>query len=202
MFTSTKDTTSENRKAEIKNYNLPILQEIYMGDRNKPLACCISNQPAFIEHPCLVHRHNSDKLRFTIDFNHIRQEQHGRAAAGQSLDKGPMDPSGIFRGHYLDRAKYLGSLIEFLTMMPVNSLIHDFITQDSQIGNITLQSFDPAHWPWHLQNKTNWDFLAYKYSFDFISYDQMIDHLSNIAHPPIANRLQMYQGGVYRPLFI
>lgn len=187
MFISTKDTTGENRKAIIKNYNLPILQEIYMGDSSKPLACCISGAAAFESWPCLVK--GCDKIRFTIDFNHVRQCQTGNAAGGTSLDKSKYPPSGIFREKRLDQSGSLLDLIEFLTIMPVNALVHEYITQDSQLDHITLTNFDPKWWPWHLKSKANWDFLAAKYNFTFISYDQIIDHLSCIDHPPIRNRI-------------
>lgn len=197
MFLPTKDTPGEIRKADLKNYNLPILQDLYMGDSAKMLSCTVTGQPAFYPWPCLVK--GQPKQRMTLDFNHIRQRWNpDTCAAGISVDKFRYDPSGIFRGVKLDKAKYHLDLVEFLTIMPVNSQIHSYITQDSQSGDITLKNFDRAYWPWHLKHRDNWNTLAHRYAFDYISYDAMIDHLSDINYPTIRQRVQLNPDGTRR----
>lgn len=193
MFVSTKPGTREDSKAKYKNLNLPFLQEIYHGDPATPLSCLISQQPAFMLWDCLIT--GNQKNRFTTDFNHIRQRATPNKSSGISVDKGRYGPSEIFRQTSIKDSMY--DLIEFLTIMPTNSLIHSFISQDSQIGNITLQSYNQKYWPWHLQSQTNWDKLAKKYKFNFIQYSDFIDHLSNIDYPNVRDRIMVEETGSF-----
>jgi hypothetical protein len=192
MFVSTKDTRQENRKAEIKNYNLPILQELYHGKANIPLHCVVTNKPAFSQFPCLI-TGNKYKVRFDIDFNHIRQKASEAKHSGISVDKANYEPSAIFREKRLDQSMY--DLVEFLVMMPVSSEIHSFISQDSQVGNITLSNFNKKYYPWCLKNEKNWIKAGTKYGFDFIPYQGIIDHLNNINSPSIRNRIYQTKSG-------
>jgi len=189
MFTSTKpDSSSENRKAHYKNYNLPILQHIYMGDSRRQLACAVNKTPAFSEFPCIVQK--KPLTRFRIEFNHIRQRAAEGRQAGSSIDKNSnYGPSDLFRSRALDDPKYRRDLIEFMTMMPVDADAHKWITQSSAYGDITLVDFAPAYWPWHLQSKANFDDVCTTYGLEFLDYDQFIDHLSNPHHPPVAQRI-------------
>ena len=188
MFVSTKPNSyGENRKANIKNYNLPILQEIYHGDANTRLHCVVSKKPAFHLFECLVT--GNQKIRFDCDFNHIRQEANVSRRAGTSKDKSSNAPSEIFRKSKLDDSN-IYNLVEFLTIMPVCQEIHGYITQDSAIGDITLKNFKKETWPWHLQSKSNWLKVAKKYDFDFIPYEEFLEHLMDIKNPPIQNRIR------------
>ena len=155
MFLSTKDNTSENRKAELKNHNLPILQYMYHGSSAEPLRCVFIGRPAFTQFDCIVK--NTTLTRFSIDFNHIRQHQTGNRAAGVSLDKGRYGPSDIFRMRYLDDTRYTRDLVEFMAMMPVNVEYHTYINQSSAYGDITLNNYKQEWRPWVLQSKDNFD---------------------------------------------
>ena len=193
MFITTKDTYGENRKAEVKNHNLPILQEMYFGSKEKILECVFSRQPAFKKFPCLVQ--NKSLNRFTIEFNHIRQYQSGNRASGISLDKGQYAPSDIFRTNRLDSPKYVKELIEFMTMIPVTKEVHSYISQSSAYGHITLKNYPKKNWPWHLKNKQNFDKFCKKYNLEFLDYDKFINHLCSINSPPIRERIQFNWDG-------
>lgn len=190
MFISTKPNSySENRKANIKNYNLPFLQHMYMGDPNKSLECMITKTPAFIMVPDLVTGLN--KIRFRLDFNHIRQLESDSRHAGISLDKSGKAPSSIFREcRFDDRISYKKYFFEFMTIIPVCTEYHSYISQDSAKGDITLQNYDRKYWPWVLASKSNYDDYCKVYQIEGIPYEEMIDHLSDIRHPPILERLQ------------
>ena len=179
------DSTKELSKARVKNHNLLIIQYMYNGDETIPLKCMLTGALAWVEVPCFLT--NQPKTRFNIDFNHIRQRASGKAQAGNSVDKDSYDPSSVFRGTYLD--KDIGRLAEFMCILPVTQEYHSYITQDSAIGDITLNSFPKTSWPWILQNKTNFDQFCKKYNFKHFTYDWLIDHLTNIGYPPIAQRL-------------
>lgn len=187
-FTPTRfDKYGELRKAQLKNYNLPILQYMYNGDETSPLKCLISGRPGWVDFPCLISEEN--KQRFDIDFNHIRQEQSGNQVAGKSKDKSKYSPSDIFRTKRLDEHPIL--FYEFLTIMPISQEYHSYITQDSALGHITLAHFDKKYWPWALQSEENYLALLSKYNMESnIKYDWLIDHLSNINHPPLYQRIE------------
>jgi hypothetical protein len=189
MFISTKpDSSAENRKAHYKNYNLPILQHIYMGDPKSHLACVVNRTPAFAEFPCIVQKR--PLTRFRIEFNHIRQRAAEGRQAGHSIDKNPQyGPSDLFRSRGLDDPKYRLDLIEFMTMMPVDADAHKWITQSSAYGDITLVDFAPEFWPWHLQSPENFRDVCERYKLEFLDYDQFIDHLSSPHHPPVHERV-------------
>lgn len=190
MFLSSKPGAyQEDRKAQIKNHNLPILQHMYMGDPTTPLQCMISQTPAFIQLNDFVT--GKTKWRFRLDFNHIRQLATANRHAGHSLDKGTRVPSGIFRETKFDSPsaadrKYL---FEFMTIMPVCTEYHSYISQDSAKGDIVLTNFKRKHWPWILKSQKNYDAFCKQYDLPGVSYDQMIDHLSNIDYPGIHQRL-------------
>jgi hypothetical protein len=189
MFESTKPGASgEDRKAEIKNWNLPILQFMYHGNPNTDLHCVISKAPAFQEYKCIVRKKVINC--FNIDFNHIRQFQTGHKSAGISLDKGPMPPSGMFRAEWLDSEVKRTSLIEFMTMMPVSSTIHSYITQSSAYDHITLENYEHKHWPWVLKSQKNFDKFTKKFKIDFLEYDKFINHLIDINSSNIRKRIQ------------
>ena len=193
------DRSAELAKARFKNHNLPILQYMYHGDRTKPLTCVMSGQPGFInDYPCLVTKR--DKQRFNIDFNHIRQIQNGENRAGDSIDKSNYDPSAIFRSKYLDDPINRPLLVEFMTIMPVSQEIHAYITQDSALGHITLQSFDQKYWPWVLQNQSNFDKFCKQHNLGFLDYDWFIDHLSHVHYPKIADRIAMFDNFGYNTI--
>jgi hypothetical protein len=187
MFASTKPgAAGEDRKARIKNHNLPILQHLYMGSRDQPLTCSVTGTPAFVSWPCVVRK--QPMQRFRLDFNHIRQQQTGLRYAGTSLDKGRYGPSDIFRTLALDREVYKRDLIEFMTIMPVSTEYHSYISQSSAYGDVTLKNFKRKIWPWALRTKSNFGKFTEAYGLDFLDYEQFIDHLSDITHPPIRSR--------------
>jgi hypothetical protein len=192
MFESTKPGAyAEDRKAKIKNHNLPILQYMYMGSRDTPLACLVSKTPAFVTTPDFGNP-GQTKLRFRIDFNHIRQWSSDTRQSGTSLDKGTRIPSAIFRDARFDsdlvhHAEYL---IEFMTIMPVCTEMHSYISQDSAKNNITLTSFDTSMWPWVLQSAENFRQFCGDLDIPGLDYHAFIDHLSDIDHPPLQDRLK------------
>jgi len=187
-FTPTNmELYGEVRKARYKNYNLPILQLMYNGDELKPLCCLISNDPGWKDIPCIISK--TPKQRFNIDFNHIRQKQNGDRRAGHSIDKS-ISPSAIYRAKHLDMD--LSLLFEFICVMPLSQEMHQYVTQDSALGDITLQNFDPKHWSWILKSKENYNDFFNKFNINNsqFSYNWIIDHLSDIDHPPIFERLR------------
>ena len=192
MFESTKPGAyAEDRKAKIKNHNLPILQYMYMGSRHTPLACLVSKTPAFVTTPHFGNP-GQTKLRFRIDFNHIRQWCSASRQSGTSLDKGTRIPSGIFRDARFDSdlVHHTEYLIEFMTIMPVCTEMHSYISQDSAKNNITLNSFDPSMWPWVLQSAQNFRQFCGDLNIKGLDYHAFIDHLSDIDHPPLQDRLK------------
>jgi len=189
MFESTKTNSyNENRKANIKNHNLPILQFMYMGDSTKTLECLITKTPGFINVPDLVT--GNDKLRFRLDFNHIRQKESGSSSAGFSLDKGRRAPSGIFRETKFDNFySNHAYLYEFMCIMPICTEYHSYISQDSAKGDITLQNYKKEYWSWILKAPANYKNFCKTFDLNGISYQEIIDHLSDINHAPIHERL-------------
>ena len=192
LFKSTKPNShSENRKASIKNHNLPILQYLYMGSRDAPLACLITKTPAFIETKDFGNI-DSTKVRFRLDFNHIRQKPTDKCHSGVSLDKCTRAPSAIFRetrfdDDYVQNSEYL---IEFMTIMPICSEMHSYISQDSAKNAITLKSFDHNEWPWVLQSEENFNQFCKDLNLPGLNYKQFIEHLSDIDQPPLQQRLK------------
>ena len=192
MFVSTKpDSYNENRKAEIKNHNLPILQYMYMGSRDTPLACLISKTPAFINTQDFGNL-GQTKRRFRIDFNHIIQRCTNLRQAGVSLDKGSYLPSSIFRNKRLDSGYVVDKkyLVEFMTIMPVCTEMHSYISQDSAKHYMTLNSFDKDMWPWVLQSSKNFTQFCNDFKLGNLNYTQFIDHLSDVHHAPLQERLR------------
>lgn len=194
MFTSTKPGTREDLKAHFKNHNLPILQHMYMGSPTVPLSCTVNSTPAFCNWPCVVQ--NKPMVRFLIEFNHIRQLATDKRQAGTSVDKSTgHDPSHLMRSRALDNPKHQADLVEFMTMMPVDANAHKWITQSSAYGNIVLTNFDYKNWPWHLKSSHNFKSFTSHYGLGSLDYHQFIDHLSNINHPPIRQRLKQTDQG-------
>ena len=186
FFTPTRfDKSSEIRKAKYKNYNLPILQMMYNGKETTPLRCLVSKRVGWRDMPCFLT--GLPKVRFDIDFNHIRQEHHASARAGDSKDKGKYGPSDLFRAAQLDGNAL--NLYEFACMMPLSQEVHSYVTQDSAKGNITLKNFSKSWWPWVLKKKSNYDNFFNKYECKVPEYDWTIDHLSSIDHPPMRDRV-------------
>ena len=203
-FTPTLQTSGEISKARIKNSNLPFLQMMYNGNCIEPLRCLITGRLGWLDVP--EFGTGANKKRFILDFNHVRQRQNGNCQAGVSVDKGHLgDPSGWWRTRYLDpshrgpnysyprrqREREL-DVFEFMTIMPITSEMHSFVTQDSAKNNLTLQDFNKKTWAWCLQNKTNFNktkkFFNIEY-FNNITYDWFIDHMSNIEYTGIRTRL-------------
>lgn len=191
IFESSKPGAyGEDRKAKIKNHNLPILRYMWMGSRDKELACTLTGLPGFrTDVPDLIT--GLPKTRFTLEFNHIRQEAYVASHAGISKDKRGT-PSSIFRDKYMD-ADYVSdkkNLIEFMCIIPVNKEYHKYISQDSAKGDITLQNFPKDKWPWVLQNKSNFKKFMQDMNLNGIAYNDFIEHLSDIDYPNIHQRLQ------------
>ena len=187
QFTPTIMKSNEIRKARIKNHNLSILQYIYNGHELKPLRCLLSNTTGWKNVPDRIT--GEDKIRFNIDFNHIRQEQLGKKGAGNSKDKNKKyQPSGIFREYKLDKPKNKMYLIEFMTIMPISQEHHDYISQDSALGNLSLHNYTIDEWPWFLETEQNFNDVCKRYKLEF-KYDWFVDHLSEIHYPSIYNRM-------------
>ena len=187
-FTPTKDTSSERRKAVIKNYNLPLLQYMYHGNSETELHCLISGTLGFINVWSPVSKRKEQ--RFRIDFDHIRQKQI-QGFTGTSIDKSGMSPSAIFRGFELDKRRTIKGipiqpyLIEMMTCMPVCTEYHSYKTQDSKYGDIVLTDIPKKHWPWVLKNKTNYNKFCKKYGPIHLTYEEFIGILSDINKPPV-----------------
>jgi len=190
MFTATKMTSGEERKAWYKNHNLPTLTRLWTGPRSQELRCAITGKPAFTEARCRVT--GRDKLHFDIDFNHIRQEHNAYKRTGVSKDK-TTAPSDLFRSHSLENNPLM--LIEFVTMMPVNPTTHKHISTDARWGDITLKNYGRSEWPWCLRRLRNWSSTQRRFPcLREISYEWIRDHLEQIDHPPIKARLRVREG--------
>jgi hypothetical protein len=191
MFESTKPGTAEDRKAEIKNHNLPIIQYMYMGSKDTPLCCVVSKTPAFTVTKDYGNP-GQTKTRFRIEFNHIRQKTTMSKSGGISLDKDTRAPSGIFRetrfdSEWVEHAKFL---VEFMAIMPICTEVHKHVTQDSQKKDITLENFDNNERTWVLQSAKNFKQFCDDFELGDLNYTQFIDHLSNIGHAPLHDRLK------------
>jgi hypothetical protein len=195
-FKPTAYTSGEWRKARIKNANLPILQFLYNGDEQAPLKCKISDTPGWINVP--DYGTKIEKSRFRIDFNHVRQKCTSARQSGNSLDKGYKSPSDIFRGWYFDPNRTTPNtnedfnrklnLVEFLTIMPVCTEHHSYISQDSAKSDLTLDNFSKDTWIWALQNPDNFENAKAKYRFN-LDYHWLIDHMTNIRYENIRTRI-------------
>jgi hypothetical protein len=176
-FTPTRvDRYGEIRKADIKNHNLPILQYWFHGNEKTPMKCVITNTIGFLNFPDIVTGKN--KQRFVLDFNHIRQKHSVANHCGFSVDKDDVSPSDLFRTLRLNEKTW--ALVEMMATMPVNSLYHSFISQDSQKSDISLKNFDKTLWPWGLQNSKNFNSFCSKYGIARISYRKFIKALSTV----------------------
>lgn len=190
MFVSSKPGYyKEDRKADIKNHNLPILQHLYMGNRETPLECLVSKTPGFINVPDFATK--KSKVRFRLDFNHIRQRTTDHVHPGNSIDKNTRVPSGIFRETRFDDnvSKSKIALFEFMCIIPVCTEYHSYISQDSSKNDITLKSYSVDQWPWAIRSNSNYREFCKTYKIVGIPYEQFIDHLSNIDYPSIHQRL-------------
>lgn len=193
IFKSTKPGAyDEDRKALVKNHNLSILQYMYMGARDIPLACLVSGTPAFITTTDFGNPNfgnpNKTKKRFRIDFNHIRQRCSEQRSAGVSVDKSKHTPSGLFRGRRLDEPKNIPWLIEFMTIIPVSTEMHSYISQDSTKNDITLKNFKKKTWPWFLKDANNFNKFCKDFKLDVLDYNLFVEHLSDVKYPPIHDR--------------
>jgi len=207
-FTPTLETSGEISKARIKNANLPFLQMMYNGDPLEPLRCLITGRLGWLDVPEFGTGVN--KKRFILDFNHVRQRVTQSRQAGTSVDKGSFgDPSGWWRTRYLDpehrgpnyrywhrqRDREL-DVFEFITIMPITSEMHSFVTQDSAKNNLTLQDFNKQSWAWCLQNEDNFNTIKEYFNiehFAHVTYEWLIDHMSNIEYSSIRQRLLEYK---------
>jgi hypothetical protein len=176
----------EMSKAYFKNRNLPLLQYLYHGDETKVISCTISGEPGFAE--TINYAGGGKKTRFNIDFNHVRQRMTGGNQGGASVDKSEA-PSSVIRR--LDLRNHSIKGLEFLTIMPVNSLVHSHITQDSAKSNITLANFPKETWIWALQNAENYAraLEALRIETNTLDYEWFLDHMHNIDHEPIFVRI-------------
>lgn len=144
----------EVRKAQIKNWNLPILNFIYNGDPNKLIKCMISGRLGFIKRK----RCNTGQEHYALclEFNHICQ-QYIYGITGKSVHKGNVEPSSLIRRHYLtNKLEYLD---ELLKCMPVSKFEHSCITNDSQYHDIDLSCFPVESWPWVIRCRENYEFF-------------------------------------------
>jgi hypothetical protein len=205
-FSQTSEGSKEIRKAVIKNANLPFLQLMYNGNPEDPLRCLVTGLHGW-DHGT-EYGTGIDKTRFRLDFDHIRQECNENRTAGISLDK-YVTPSSLFRDNYLNpayRNRDYGyewrqrqrelDVFEFTCIMPLCIEAHSFKTQDSAKNNIVLTDFNKKTWAWCLQNEKNFEKTKEFFGIKFynVTYDFMIDHLSNIHHDGIRDRLRKLHG--------
>ena len=193
LFKSTDiNKRGENRKAIIKNYNIQILQFMYGGDTSTSLCCAISGQPAFELVPDYITK--LPKLRLGTDFNHIRQKSTSTRHSGNSLDKKEgYEPSEVFRAGKLDEKPRINELIEFMTIMPVSKGHHSYISQDSAKGDLTLLNFHKSTHTWILKSRRNFNKFMREVGVECdMTYDDLIDHLSDINYPSIYDRVLYY----------
>lgn len=199
-FTSTNSNLpSENRKAIIKNHNLPILNWIYHGNENTEIHCCLTKTPGFTDVYCPVRKRTVQVFR--IDFDHIRQKYDSyRKATGKSIDK-TYTPSGIFRDYKLDSPAYKDKLVEMMTCWPLCTEYHSYKSSSSQHGNIILNDYPKKLWPWHLKNKTNFNKVCKRFELD-LDYDWFIEQLNNVDAECIPDSYRRSLRRVFDGLFV
>jgi hypothetical protein len=197
QFVSTDPSKSgENLKARRKNYNLPILQLWYHGDRTTPIHCLISKEVGL--YVSTDYATGESRQRFDIDFNHIRQKWNkNHCTPGISIDKS-IAPSHVFRTYCLDHGGCEDYLIEMMTTMPVSSKVHSEITSDSTRDHLTLLSFAKKCWPWGLQSKKNFDAFCTEVKLTgsgqkSICYNKFIDVLCDIDASKMINKYNRYE---------
>jgi len=161
----------EVKKAQIKNWNLPILNFIYNGDPNEPIKCMVLGELGFVKRK----RRNIDQEHwaFVLEFNHICQK-FIYGTTGKSIHKDNGEPSDLIRRYYLtDKWEYLD---ELLKCIPLSRREHDFITNDSQYGDIDLSCFEIEEWPWVIRCRENYEFFLAVFDIDnlvlFPDYDE------------------------------
>ena len=187
-FKPTKQTSSEKRKAVMKNHNLPLLQYMYHGDPETELHCLISGTPGFVDVYSPVSKRKEQ--RFRIDFDHIRQKQV-EGFTGTSIDKVGGSPSAIIREYRLDESHTSTGkpikpfLIEMMACMPVCTEYHSYKTQDSTYGDIVLTDIPKKHWPWVLKYKKNYNAFCKRFDLPELTYEEFIGILSDIKKPPV-----------------
>lgn len=189
-FVATKDTCGERAKAAYKNSNSKLLAKMYYGDENEELHCLITGEPGWQVFPCIVE--GEDKLRFQIDFDHMRQRKNRtRTAVGVSVDKigSAKSPSHMFR-----QSLSVIDLVEFGCMIPVHAMYHKHITQTSYNHDILLHHYDV--WPWHLRSEKNFKAFWGKYNIRGFTYKAFIAHLNDIDAPPIRERITETESGL------
>lgn len=185
-FQPTCTKPGEIKKAYYKNLNLSVLQHWYMGDPDTALECLITGEPAWITVP--DRSTGEPKLRFRLDFNHIRQQNRfllgltKTKSPGRSVDKN-QDPSALFRAKNLALAENSRDLTEFMCCIPITLEQHKYVTQDSSLAHMSLDNFD--RWPWGLQNSTNFNtFQKHYWGTHKIDYDLFIAMLRDpLAQP-------------------
>jgi hypothetical protein len=183
-FTSTKPGDSgEDKKAEIKNFNLPWIQFMYNGEPWLPLYCKRTNQPGWEYVPNVATKELVQ--RFCIDFNHIRQVNRKLlgltkiTTPGTSADKRG-SPSALFRGMKIsnDRQESCLAVAEFMSCMPIRIETHTYITQDSYKSHILFKHFNWEQIPWVLQSKDNFDYFMQFFPAMKIDYDEFVAALN------------------------
>ena len=184
IFKSTKPgSSSEDRYARNKNYNLSILNYMYMGDCDTVIRCLESGAEAFTNRYCYVKKQYVNT--FTIEFDHIRQKYDKKSTNGHSIDKHEkLAPSQIFRGFKLDDSENKFKLIEMMCVWPLSKQMHGFKTISSQYGDIVLSDIDSNKWPWHLKSRSNFNRFCNMFDLQ-LQYDTFIDRLCDINIPNI-----------------
>ena len=184
IFESTKPgSCNEDRYARIKNYNLPILNYMYMGDCDTMIKCLESGIDAFTDRYCYVKKQYVKT--FTIEFDHIRQKYNKKSTNAHSIDKHKkLAPSQIFRGFELDIIKNRFKLIEMMCIWPLSTQMHSYKTNSSQYGDIVLSDISTSKWPWHLKSRSNFNQFCNKFDLQ-LQYDTFIDQLCDINVPNI-----------------
>jgi len=183
QFQSTNSNLyGENRKAEIKNHNLPILNYLYHGDETTEIHCVMTKTSGFADVWCPVRKRQVQEFR--LDFDHIRQKHDVyRKAVGISVDKTEA-PSSIFRGYKLDEPRYKDKLIEMMCCWPICTEYHGYKSTSSQYGDVVLKDYPKEAWPWHLKSKKNFNAVCKRFGLE-LDYKWFIDSLNNVDSPCI-----------------
>ena len=182
-FVATKDTCGERAKAAYKNSNSKLLARMYYGDEDEELHCLITGEPGWKVWPCIVE--GEDKLRFQIEFDHIRQRKNlEKTAVGISVDKigGKKSPSAMFR-----QPLSIIDLIEFACMIPIDASYHKHITQTSYNYDILLHHY--SVWPWHLRSEEDFKAMWDQYNIKNFTHAALVEHLNDIDAKPIRERI-------------
>ena len=171
---------------------------MYMGSADKDIRCIITGSKGFVSLKCPI---RGTTLINLVEFDHIRKKLNPTKTTcpGTSIDKSRRStgtliaPSDLFRTYKLNEWQNKVRMYEFMAMMPLSVAAHKLLSYGSSYADMTLKDFDKCYGkdsrPWVIRNAANFNKFRDKYDLGNITYTWFINHLSNIDHAPIFERI-------------